>query len=541
MTKSVLIVDDDKNTINGLLDHVPWKKLGIPSLDNAQNGVDALEKMRKKEPNILITDIYMPKMDGLQLIEQVRQEFPNIYIVVHSGYDDFDNARQAMKYGVQHFLLKPSIVPEIEAVINEIVNDILVQEKQNKLLKHYNEKIDEHIAHSRESFFREMLISKNQKLEVPLEKLTIFNIPENPSVLVANISLIRFSSFTPSNEIDWQLKKFGANNIIKETIEESNIHKEDIDIHLVDYSDFTFILLFFSKNDKLDLESISYRISKSLIDNILLYLNLSLVVGLGSVKQGVQKMISSYTESQKALESAEYQEMNRVYAYSDYPKEKTEIFQYPFELLTDLYNKIHYKELESIMNKWNELEDRLLDKNNTSLTVTQNICLSVLNLVSIQEQTNHQEKEDLQDLSTFFTHIYSMQTTKNVVSWTRRKLETWVQKVQENIDGKSGNQLVREVKKYVRDHYDDRVVLAEIAESLFVNRNYLSQLFKKVTGETFVTYLNKYRIKKAQEKLREKKYMVYEVSEMVGYQNSNYFSQVFKSITGVSPSDFYEK
>src|SRR5690554_5273704 len=120
MTKSVLIVDDDKNTINGLLDHVPWEKLGIPSVDYAQNGLDALDKIREKEPNILITDIYMPKMGGLLLIQQVRQEFPNINIVVHSGYDDFDNARQAMKYGVQHFLLKPSIVPEIEAVMNEI-------------------------------------------------------------------------------------------------------------------------------------------------------------------------------------------------------------------------------------------------------------------------------------------------------------------------------------------------------------------------------------------------------------------------------------
>lgn len=536
--KSILIVDDDKNTIKGLLSHVPWEKLGIPSVDSAQNGVEALEKIREKEPNILITDIYMPKMDGLQLIQKVHEEFPNIYIVVHSGYDDFDNARQAMKYNVQHYLLKPSIVPEIEAVISEIMNDMLVREKQSKLLKHYNEEIDEHISHSRESFFREMLISKNEKLEVPLEKLAIFNIPENPSVLVANVSLIRFSSFTQSNERDWQLKKFGANNIIKETIEDSNIHREDIDVHIVDYSDFTFILIFTAKNAETDLESISYEISKTLVNNILLYLNLSLVIGLGTKKQGVQEIISSYMESQKALETSEYQEINKVYAYSDFPKEATEIFQYPFEILTDIYNMIHYRELESIMEKWTELEDHLLIKNNTALTVTQNICLSILNLLSIQEQTNHQEEGDL---STFFARVYKMQTTKNVVLWTRDKLEVWLQKTQENIDGKSSNQLVREVKKYVRDHYDGRVVLAEIAESLFVNRNYLSQLFKKVTGESFVTFLNRYRIQKAQEKLREKKYMVYEVSEMVGYQNSTYFSQVFKSITGVSPSDFYGK
>lgn len=539
--KSILIVDDDTNTINGLLDHVPWERLGISPIDYAQNGAEALEKIREQEPDILITDIYMPKMDGLQLIKKVRHEFPNIYIVVHSGYDDFDNARQAMKYGVQHYLLKPCLVPEIEAVINEIMNEILVEEKQSKLLENYNEEMDEHIAHSRESFFREILISKNQKIELPPEKLAIFNIPEDPSVLVANISLIRFSSFTKSNEREWQLKKFGANNIIKETIEGSDIHKNDVDVHIVDYSDFTFILIFFAKKDGIDLNSISYEVSKTLVNNILLYLNLSLVVGMGTVKQGVRGLLSSYMESQKALEAAEYQEINKVYAYHDVHKEKTERFQYPFETLKDIYNMIHYKELEFIMDKWSELEDYLLVKNKAALTVTQNICLSVLNLLNIQEQTNHHEGESLKDLSTSFTRIYAMQSTKDVVLWTREKIEYWLQKFEENMDGKSSNQLVREVKKYVRDHYDDRVVLAEIAESLFVNRNYLSQLFKKVTGETFVTYLNKYRINKAQEKLREKNYMIYEVSEMVGYQNSTYFSQVFKSITGVSPSDFYEK
>src|SRR5690606_14201517 len=97
-----------------------------------------------------------------------------------------------------------------------------------------------------------------------------------------------------------------------------------------------------------------------------------------------------------------------------------------------------------------------------------------------------------------------------------------------------------EVMEYVRKHYDQEITLAEIADTLYVNRNYLSQLFKRVTGETFVSYLNKYRIEKAKERMREGHYLISEISEMVGYQNSTYFSQVFKSITGKSPSEFYK-
>lgn len=127
-----------------------------------------------------------------------------------------------------------------------------------------------------------------------------------------------------------------------------------------------------------------------------------------------------------------------------------------------------------------------------------------------------------------------------MLHWTREKLQKWLGRKNEELTGRRSHKLVRAVKEYVQQYYDEEITLAEIAESLYVNRNYLSQLFKKVTGESFVTYLNKFRIEKAKQILRERNYMIYEVSEMVGYQNPTYFSQVFKSITGVSPSEFYK-
>ena len=116
--------------------------------------------------------------------------------------------------------------------------------------------------------------------------------------------------------------------------------------------------------------------------------------------------------------------------------------------------------------------------------------------------------------------------------WQKQECERWA--------GKKSNHLVEQVKEYVRHHYDQEITLTEIADSLYVNRSYLSQLFKRVTGETFVTYLNRFRIEKAKERMREKHYLISEISEMVGYQNPTYFSQVFKSITGKSPSEYYK-
>jgi two-component system response regulator YesN len=114
-----------------------------------------------------------------------------------------------------------------------------------------------------------------------------------------------------------------------------------------------------------------------------------------------------------------------------------------------------------------------------------------------------------------------------------------ISQMTEAFQGKKSHALVdRVIKDYIEKCYHRSISLEEIALTLHVNRNYLSQLFKRITGEPFVTYLNKYRIEKAKEQIMTGKYMVYEISEMVGFQNSTYFSQVFKSITGYSPSEF---
>lgn len=529
---SVLIVDDEQNTIKGLIDHVPWNELGVQKVSTAENGLTALEMIQKEQPDILITDVYMPKMSGLELIEIVSKEFPEIYIVIHSGYDEFDNARQAMKFGVQHFFLKPCTVSEIKAVISDILTKIEVEKKQKKLEENYQKQMGNYFKQSRESFLREMLVSSYNTINVSPERLDLYNIPENANIAVASLSLIRFSYFNNKKERTWQLKKFGANNIIKETLE--SFMNNDLDIYVVDYSDFTFILIFISKKSKQNLQKISYDVSKQIIDNLLLYLNLSLVIGIGNVKNNIYQLVDSYMESQKALEVAEYQEINKVYSFNML-KEDSKEFVYPFELFKEVSHMINVRDYEQIIDKWDELESYLLVKYKPPILVIQNICFNFLSLFTISENIKSEQ------MSRFFSQIYEIQSPSNVIHWTRNLLEKWIQNLTNEYRKKHSNQLIYEVKRYVQENYDQKIVLAEIAKSLYVNRNYLSQLFKRVTGESFVQYLNKYRIEKAKEILRDSNYMVYEVSEMVGYQNSTYFSQVFKSITGTSPSEYYSK
>ncbi|MDQ0253182.1 YesN/AraC family two-component response regulator [Evansella vedderi] len=538
--KTILIVDDDHTVTKGLLDHVPWSKLNIEVQDTANDGTEALEKVRKIQPDIVITDIYMPNMNGLELIKKLHDEFPTITIIIHSGYDDFDNAREAMKYGVKHFLLKPAVVSEIQSVLNEVVKELVVKEKQKDLIHQYNIQMNEYIPHLRESFFREILSTNDKEVDIPAEKLKLLNLEQCSNLVVISLDLIRSPYLTKSKEEEWQLNKFAAGNIIRETIKEQSLIDE-VEIYVVDYSDSMFLLICIEKQGYGDLNSISRSISQKLVEHILLYLEISLVVGIGNVKQRIDELSESYIESQKALEAAEYEAINQVYTYSQVHKEeKAPDFQYPLDILKEINDAVTFKDYDQMKESWLKIEKYIKEDKKIVSFMVQNICISIVSTIMMHDHSDNSDSEEKKGISDYISEIYEKYSSKELMVWMNEFLKGWIEKKTEEVNGKKSNRLINEVKKHVHNYYDQEISLGEIAENLFVNRNYLSQLFKKVTGESFVTYLNKYRIEKAKEKLREKNYLVYEISEMVGYQNPTYFSQVFKSITGYSPSDYYK-
>ncbi|WP_100406496.1 response regulator [Bacillus solitudinis] len=537
--RSVLIIDDDPEIRKGLFNHIPWKRLNLSVTDTASDGVDALSKIRKSPPDILITDIYMPKMNGLELIKSLYKEFPKISIIIHSGYDHFENAREAMRYGVKHFFLKPSPIQEIETVLLEITQEIEIQEKHKLLLENYESQRKEYLSYTKDALIRELLITRYKSSDIPSEKLELLNLSKDQNIVVSTLTVIRPTYLTKALEREWQLMKFSAGNIILEMIDTHEMFSQ-VDIHVVDYSDSTFVLIFFGNKKTNNLNKISYELSNKLMKTILFFLKLSIIVGIGRMKTGVHEIIDSYLESQRALEAAEYQEFNKVYTFEVVQEQgEVESYHYPFELLKDIHEVVLQKEHEGLVSIWDSFVATLQIEKTLPLFIVQNICVSTLNAMMMNSHSKGQSAHEITDMSQTILNVYSYRTINALIEWMGKQINEWVGQTKEELTGKKSHKLILSVKDYVKENYDQEITLAEIADSLFINRNYLSQLFKKVTGESFVTYLNKFRIQKAKERLREKKYMIYEISEMVGYQNPTYFSQVFKSITGVSPSEFH--
>ncbi|WP_026701864.1 response regulator transcription factor [Salibacterium aidingense] len=538
--RSVFIVDDNAHVIDGLVEHVPWDTLHTFVKASAVTGEEAFEQMKQDPPDILITDIYMPGMDGLQLIKNIRSAFPDIYIVIHSGFDHFENARQAMKYGVQHFLLKPSTVEEISTVVREITEDIEVHETQHALMKHYKEHVAEYHEQMRQSLFREMLAKQMKSADVPAEKLDLLHLQKNLTNVVLSISFIRPPYLKKSKEKEWQLKKFGSENIIKETITKE-AGANDIDTQIIDYSDSMFVIIFLTKADPPAFPDLCKDISEAILKNILIFMKISAVAGISKERPDLFQITESFWESQKVLEIGEYREINKVYSPQDYSEEQPgEEIRYPIELVKDVQDAVHQKEYNNIFDVWHRLEHDIAMEQRYPFILIQNLCLSIISTIILQENKNRENESSSQIMAHYIEDMYAKSSPEEIVEWLEDIISEWSRSTKAELNSKKSHKLIEAVKEHIDQYYDQELTLSDIAGSLYVNRNYLSQLFNKGTGKTFGTYLNEHRIEKAKDILKENQYMIYEVSEMVGYQNPTYFSQVFKSITGVSPSSFYK-
>lgn len=538
---TILLVDDDEYVINGLLKHIPWEDMGVRIIGTAADGAEGLEKFRELRPDFVITDVYMPVMDGFQLTEAIHEIDPHVPIVILSGYDDLDNARRAVSSGVHHFLLKPPSLAEINFVVREVLQLLNESREHDELLSSYLQQQEIVQRSMKDAFFRDLITTRYRPEELPYDRIAFMGLPEQTTVRVLTLSLVRSDVSVRREERDWQLLRFGTGNIIREMLQASFAAHPGWSAEVLEYSDQEFVVVFLGDpSAEWEDGGLSYLVetSNEMLDNILQYMKLSVLAGLGMGKRGYEKLIDTYLESRQAVEVAEMNGWNRVYAYSAAVKPDP-VRAVSMDDVRQLHDAIFQKQWTQTVDLWSVLKGEL-SGGNASLPVCKGICAGIASALWTALQTSEPQPETASTgLEELLVELGRHGSVRAMTDWMDDVVARAMATVRDDQAGKKSHALVdRVIKDYIEKCYHEDITLERIAGQLHVNRNYLSQLFKRVTGEPFVTYFNKFRIRKAIELLDTGKYMVYEVSERVGFQNSTYFSQVFKSITGYSPSEY---
>jgi len=539
--RTVLLVDDEPRVVQALVQHIPWEACRTSVIGTAGDAEEAMAQYAALRPDIIITDVHMPGEDGLEFVRKVRQLDADIPVIILSGYDKFEYARQAMQLDIAYFLLKPVPVDELAGVLKELCQELDARDKEMKLKMSYEAELATMLPALREHFMMDLLNSRLKPADITAGRLEFLKLDCPDHSVAISVQVIRPQDLPSSMEREWQLIRYGAVNMMEEILCGKLQQHPELRGVVVAASDQRFVVVLMNTTDARHLtETAAFAISESVIANIVRHLKISATVGIGHCKPGLSMLSKSYMESREALDISEYESLNRVYHINDAARMKDDDSgQLPLEGMKQIHKALADHSVAVFQESWSQMVAGIAKSGQrVSLSNMQIVCINIVSSMTMAWVEMFEQEPCPFDMSASIKEIYRYPAVYDLIGWMNTVVEQWCKAATKESGSKKYHRLIAQVKQYVDEHYDQEIQFSAIAKSLYVSRNYLSHLFKKETGETFVTYLNKYRIAKAKQLMQQNQYKLYEVSEMVGYQNATYFCEMFKSITGQSPSKY---
>jgi two-component system response regulator YesN len=529
----LLIVDDEKHVLEGLRQTIDWKTLGVDNLEFAENGQEAWDKYQKAAPDILITDMYMPKMNGIELIRNIRNEDVHIPIVILSGYDDFSYTQEAIHHRVDRYILKPSIPDEIQRELGDIINELKRKRQQRHMFMEISQQMDSSIPVLREQFLYQMLTTVVTDNDLSDTKLEFYHIDSTIklSAVVMTVKIYRSDARNELSESEWQLFKFAVSNIIEEILSRSG---HGYPLRFMD--DRLTVIVYGNLPSESAAEA--KAIATEIINLINDYLQLDVNIGIGQAYDNVRKYSNSYRESKDALEFVESEGINQFAASEELKKSSIVWPQYPIEQIRLLGESLLQADNAKAQSIWSEIERVLLDWPNVPFSYLQTMCMSIMSTLVMQIMESEHYTIDADRIASTLGGAQKQYTLVKLKAWIQSEIQQWVEMVEVQAKAREATPYVDHVKSVVAAKYNEKISFSQLAKELSISRNYLSHTFKMETGTSFMDYLTNYRIRKAKELLRKKQFMVYEVADKVGYPDPAYFSRMFKNVTGLSPMEY---
>lgn len=508
----VLLVDDEKIIIDSISQLIDWENYNLVLVGTAQNGLEAYNLIINHNPHIVITDIKMPGMNGLDLIKKVMEEYPDTVFVILSGYGEFEYASRAMEYGVKHYLLKPCDEEEIIPVLVKIVNEIKDREKKELFFLETRKSLEKVLPQVKEQFLRDCIISKAYNAK----DLDFFQ-----NLFGISSSSFRLVLFKPERDCDY-IEKFALKKISEEIIAENNIN-----VHLSTVIDEN-VLLLINSFDNAFLTEVLEKIKLSFFN----YYGINLTIAISN-SNSFDKIHRMYIETQECLQYAFYLGIGSIVSREDILLHESGNYSLDYD-----FNKIAMAvrtgNIESAIRELdNFFEKTRKDKMNTDLA--KSYCSELYHAIIRQCRPD--------ELGNFMKKIIELQEME-----TLDQIYEFMKEVTVNISEyhyKCNSQKYSSVVKKMIDcvhfnlHNPDLSLNWIAKEVLFMNENYLGRLFNKETNEKFSQFVMRMRMEKAKELLNSQtEYKIYEICDQIGFSDPQYFSQVFKKYTGVTPSEY---
>lgn len=517
----LIIVDDEKAIRKGIRDYIDWKSMGYEVADIFEDGKEALEYLKNHIVDVVLTDIEMAEVSGLQLAKHIRDNDLPQKVVIISGYKEFEYARKAVEYGAEHYLLKPIRMEEVAEVFAKIKKDLDAYKALEEKKTHAEKNFTELLPELQEHFWISLLVGGLRNKGSMIKRKTVLNIDVDEK--------------QPFALIDLQLD--AKEEMFLQHYEGENFHhlinniaggeNEDIVSFPIFLSDIVIKVIMTTKRQESP-EQFRVRVEEQLkekCDTARSLLKLDILAEIEKIFPNLM----GFTEYQCILTRPKttYDCNDSNLSTEDYERLMQE-----YKLLMGLINDGEFEELDNLIDTiFHEFRKIPMEQ-------MQKICIDMFSMLSGRLMRMGIDMWKVLNQKLSYQELMSISNMKELKDKVKMLLYDVMDMVKEkrNISSKH---FIEEAIQYMKENYSKEISLETIANKFFLNQTYFSRLFKQYTGTTYTDYLIELRMERAKELLSQGKYKVYEVSKMVGYRSEKYFFRIFKQYTGCSPTEYY--
>lgn len=532
----VFLVEDEMVIRRGIKNSIDWEKEGYIFCGEASDGELAYPMIIKEKPDILITDIRMPFMDGLELCKLVKKELPNIKILILSGYDEFDYAKEAIRLGVTEYLLKPISSGKLLEALNGVSESIRREKEDKDLVRKYMEEMRENTEHEKQKFFEQM-IAGNLSMADALETGKKYEM--NLSAGMYNLLLFRFT-------LGEENRKSG------ELLGEAEYAIEKLTERLEYVFEFQrgvegWAFLLMDDNEEQMSERVK-ELSKDLEEIMKNYSTIAYFGGIGQPVARLRELEESFREAERALAARFTMELNRIISVEDIRMAQNVDTLDDIEITS--FGEIEKTRtmLEKFLNNGAEDEidefvdvyiNELPEENLKSVLMRQYIIMDAyIVMMSFCEKIEGIEGEMQAQSEELKNSMKTSQTLEEIKNYIRMLLKKIIG-VRDTISGRRYSDIIEIAKDQIRKTYmSDEISLNTIAAEVGMSPSYFSSIFSKEMGKTFVEYLTEIRMDRAKELLMCSSMKTSEIGYEVGYKDPHYFSYIFKKTQNCTPKEF---
>ena len=535
----VFIVEDETVIREGIKRRIDWEANGLCLVGEAGDGELAYPMIQETKPDLLITDIMMPFMDGLELSELVKREMPQIKIIIISGFEHFVYANRALKIGIVDYLSKPVDARKLLNIMIQVREQIEIEKQKRKYIELYEMEREKKRILKKNQLFNDMISDRCSVSEIISRGLQL-----EIDLAAKEYNIILFQCWKEKTDVQVELSEQDIMNIIAEKLEE----KQCKAVYFNRESEGGAILV--KGKDRDELKCVVNKILKTLDQVTLTWTGYRYFAGIGQCFTRLRDLTKCYYQANKAFAyrlfdqtknvvfSAELQDIDKDQGMR-MNMDEIDLGRMDKDILEDFLKNGLQQEVADFIDTYIESIGKA---NMDSMIFRQYIVLDTnfAALRFLKKIGNKEErlKEHHTKVGDLLTNISSRELTRNyLIKIVDLCIESRDQMSKSRLEG-----WIEDAKDYINEHYgDEKISLNAVAAYVNVSPNHFSRVFRQVEGKTFVEYLTQTRLNKAKEMLRCSSMKTSDIGSRLGYRDAHYFYYIFKKEVGCTPKDYRMK